>query len=335
MSVKKALRLGLAATGVGVWFMQLAADRRAIHADPRDQELNVPLRGDALAVASSDGTPLHVREFGAPGAPATVVLVHGWTCAARIWTAQIRALAGPDLRVIAYDLRGHGQSGRPEPPDYSIDAHAADFDAVLRAVLGDGQRAVVAGHSLGGMTIVAWAERHPGRAMRLIAGAVLVNTGMDGLIAQSPILRAPKLLSKPRHVLLGLVLGSALPLPKGSTPLSSRVVRWVALSPTASAAEVAFCERIVLDCNREVRALCGDTLAELDLHQSIASLDVPTVIVGSEDDKLTAPSHVRRLADALPHVVEEIIVPGCGHMSLVTHPAVVTDPIRRLVRDHP
>jgi pimeloyl-ACP methyl ester carboxylesterase len=334
MNVKKPLRLGLVATGVGAWFMQLAADRRAIHADPRERDLDVPLRGDALAIASSDGTPLHVWQFGSPDAPATVVLVHGWTCAAPIWTAQIRALAGPELRVIAYDLRGHGQSGRPEPPDYSIDAHAADFDAVLRAVLVDGQRAVVAGHSLGGMTIVAWAGRHPDGAAGLIAGAVLVNTGMDGLIAQSPILRAPRRLSKHRDVLLGLVLGSALPLPKGSTPLSSRVVRWVALSSTASPAEVAFCERIVLGCNRDVRALCGNTLSGLDLHRSIASLDVPTVIVGSEDDKLTAPSHVRRLADALPHVVEEIIVPGCGHMSLVTHPDVVTEPIRRLVRDH-
>jgi pimeloyl-ACP methyl ester carboxylesterase len=81
----------------------------------------------------------------------------------------------------------------------------------------------------------------------------------------------------------------------------------------------------VLACDRDVGALCGDTPAELDLHQSIASFDVPTVIVGSEDDELTALS-------LAPHV-EEIIAPGCGHMSLVTHPAVVTDPIRGLVRD--
>jgi len=334
MRVTRAYRLGLAATALGAWFMQLAADRRAIRADPRDRELRVAVSGKALAVASSDGTPLHVLQFGSPDAPATVVLVHGWTCAARIWTAQIRALAGPGLRVIAYDLRGHGKSGRPDPADYSIDAHAADLDAVLDAVLHDGQRAVVAGHSLGGMAIVAWAGRHPGKAKRLLAGAALVNTGMDGLIAESPLLRAPGRLSRPRHVLLSLVLGAAMPLPKGSTPLSHRVIRWVALSRSASPAEIAFCERIVLGCNRDVRALCGDTLSGLDLYQSIASLDVPTVIIGSEDDMLTAPSHVRRLADALPHVVQEIIVPDCGHMTLVSRSEAVTEPIRRLVRDH-
>jgi len=305
-----------AAAGFGAWMARLAADHRTIRADPRYAELHAPLGGEALAVTSSDGTPLHVVQFGSPEAPATVVLVHGWACAARIWTRQIRGLASDDVRVIAYDLRGHARSGSPEEHDYSIDAHAGDLDAVLRAVLSDGQRAVVAGHSMGGMTIVAWAGDHADEVAELLAGAVLVNTGVDGLIAESPILRTPE------------------KLPKGPTPLSARAIRWIALHPSASPAEVAFCERIVLSTKRDVRALCGDALSGLDLYESIASLDVPTVIIGGELDKLTPPSHVRRLADSLPEVVEEIVIDDCGHMALVSHPDLVTEPMLRLLRDH-
>jgi len=327
----KPREVGIAATAVGAWLLRLAADHRAINADSAHEELNAPLRGQALAVSTGDGTPLHVMAFGSPDAAATVVLVHGWTCALSIWTRQIRALAGDDVRVVAYDLRGHGRSARPDPADYSIDAHAEDLDAVLHSVLARGQRAIVAGHSLGGMTIVRWAGRHPEAVARLVAGAALVNTAMDGLIAQSPILRSPRHLARARGALLGLALGSALPLPKGPTPLSYRVVRWVALSSTATPAEIAFCERIVLDCSRDVRARCGDTLSALDIRTSIASLDVPTAIIGSEHDRLTAISHVRRLADALPHVTEEIVIPGGGHMSIVTDADVVTGAIRRLI----
>lgn len=334
MRLPNTFEFALTAAGFGAWVARLAADHRAIRADPRYGELHAPIGGEPLAVTSSDGTPLRVVQFGSPEAPATVVLVHGWACAARIWTRQIRGLASDDVRVIAYDLRGHARSGRPEEHDYSIDAHAGDLDAVLRAVLGDGQRAVVAGHSMGGMTIVAWAGDHADEVSELLAGAVLVNTGVDGLIAQSPILRTPEKLAKARDIAGRLILGSPVPLPKGPTPLSARAIRWIALNPSASPAEVAFCERIVLSTKRDVRALCGDALSGLDLYESIASLSVPTVIIGGELDKLTPPSHVRRLADDLPDVVEEIVIPDCGHMALVSHPDLVTEPMLRLLRDH-
>jgi pimeloyl-ACP methyl ester carboxylesterase len=326
--------LAITAVAFGAWLGRLAADHRAIHRDPLYELLHKPLGGRASAVTSADGTPLHVMEFGAADAPATVVLVHGWTCALQIWTPVIRALAGDDIRVVAYDLRGHARSGRPDEADYSIDAHAADLDAVLRATLSDGQRAVVAGHSLGGMTIVAWAGDHPDDVPQLLAGAVLVNTGMDGLIAQSAILQMPEKLAKAREIGGRAVLSAAVPLPRGPTPLSYRVVRWIGLTKSASPAQIAFCERIVLACKRDVRALCGGTLSGIDLYESIASLSVPTVIVGGEDDKLTPPSHVRRLADALPHVVEEIVLEDCGHMGPVSHPERVAEPIMRIVHDH-
>src|ERR1700742_3028096 len=70
-----------------------------------------------LTVRAADGTPLHAEVFG-PQAGYPIVLTHGITCAIRAWAHQIADLAN-DYRVIAFDHRGHGQSGGPRPKDYS------------------------------------------------------------------------------------------------------------------------------------------------------------------------------------------------------------------------
>ena len=81
------------------------------------------------------------------------MLAHGITCAIRVWAYQITDLAS-DYRVIAYDHRGHGRSGcRRGARNYSLDFLAADLDAVLDATLAPGERAVIAGHSMGGIAI--------------------------------------------------------------------------------------------------------------------------------------------------------------------------------------
>ncbi len=322
-----------AALAAGAGVARWQADRRAIAADPAGRVLAAPLEGRRLAVTARDGTALNALELGPPDAP-LVVLVHGWTCALRFWTCQLQALSG-DCRVVAYDLRGHGESERARDRDYSIEAHADDLEAVLAAAARDGEPAVVAGHSLGAITLVAWAGRHPDEVAQRLAGAVLVNTGMGDLITESFVLRAPARLDAVRQAVGRTLLSASAPLPKGPTPISHRAVRYVALSPSASPAQVAFCERIVLECPRDVRAANGGTLSRLDLHDAVESLTAPTVVVAGEEDKLTPPPHARRMAQTLPDLVDHVLIPRAGHMAPVSHPDVVTGAIRRLVDRHP
>jgi pimeloyl-ACP methyl ester carboxylesterase len=130
------------------------------------------------------------------------------------------------------------------------------------------------------------------------------------------------------------VLSAKAPLPKRTTPISHRVVRHVALSSSATPAQVAFCEEIVLDSHRDARAACGGTLSELDLHHAVESLTAPTAVIAGERDRLTPPAHAERLVEALPHVVEHLVIPGSGHMSPVSDADAVTDLLARLVREH-
>ena len=93
------------------------------------------------------------------------MLAHGITCAIRVWAYQIADLAS-HYRVIAYDHRGHGHSGVPSRRrNYGLNFLAADLDAVLEATLEPGERAVIAGHSMGGIAITSWAERYPRRVL--------------------------------------------------------------------------------------------------------------------------------------------------------------------------
>ncbi|TXS55581.1 alpha/beta fold hydrolase, partial [Streptomyces sp. t39] len=140
-----------------------------------------PVAARELAAVSADGSRIHVEVHGPEGAP-TVVLAHGWTCSTHFWAAQIRDLAR-DHRVIAYDQRGHG---RTPLADVGTERLADDLEAVLTAVLAPGEKAVVAGHSMGGMTMMAAASRPAFREHT--AAALLCSTGSARLVDESLVL---------------------------------------------------------------------------------------------------------------------------------------------------
>jgi hypothetical protein len=135
-----------AAVGTAAWEAWRWLDDRAVARDPEHLTLSEPPRGEPLEARTADGVRLAGELFGPRDAP-PVVLVHGWTCARRFWTYQVHALAERH-RVIAYDLRGHGESSAHDRCDFSTDALADDLQAVLEAAVPDGRRALLVGHSL-------------------------------------------------------------------------------------------------------------------------------------------------------------------------------------------
>jgi lipase len=106
-------------------------------------------------------------EKGAAGA--VVLAIHGVTASHRNWNAV--AEAAPDLDIVAPDLRGRGLSG-DLPGPAGLPQHADDLAALLDHLELD--RVVVAGHSMGGLVAVVFADRHPDRVERL----VLVDGGL-------------------------------------------------------------------------------------------------------------------------------------------------------------
>jgi pimeloyl-ACP methyl ester carboxylesterase len=315
---------GTAAT-VGIVAAGRAEQRRLLR-DPEYVELSRPLRGREHTVVAADGTHLHVEVFGSEAAP-TLVLLHGWTCALRFWHPQIVELSR-HFRVVAVDLRGHGASGTPRGGEFTSDALADDLSAVLTACLPPGDRAVLVGHSMGAMAIVAWADRHPEELDRA-AGAVLVSTGIGDLVAESLLLPVPRTLVRTRRLLGAGFLGSSLTWPRWLLPVSLRGVRYVALSPGATPAQVGFCHDVVSACRSRARAGWGRMLATLDLAAAVERLRIPTLVMVGERDRLTPPSHARRLQRSLPEPAGLVVVPGAGHML----PVEAADEVNRQVQE--
>jgi pimeloyl-ACP methyl ester carboxylesterase len=323
-SHRKALAggLGAAAAVAAGWIATQRADRRAIEADPTVRELFADFGGERRAVRASDGTALWVRSFGPADAP-TIVFVHGWTCAAEFWKLQVQALKG-ERRLVAFDLRGHGQSERPRDRNYTIETFAKDLDSVIEAFVPAGERAMLVGHSLGSMTIVAWAGAHPEKVDSRVASAVLVNTGVGDLISESLVVEGlPDGFAGLERFAGEAVLRARAPIPTFSAPISNRVIRHAVTGPDATPAQVAFCEQLVLSCPADVRGAVGGTLSRLDLRHALEHLQAPTLVVAGELDRLTPPKHAYEMAAELPDVLDVIEIPRSGHMSPIEYPGQV------------
>ncbi len=105
----------------------------------------------------------------AAGEGAPIVLCHGVTATRRYVVHGSRALERAGYAVVSYDARGHGESDpAPAGEGYGYDALVGDLEEVVAAEVGDGPF-VLAGHSMGAHTAVAYALRHPQRLAGLVA----------------------------------------------------------------------------------------------------------------------------------------------------------------------
>ncbi|UUU33296.1 alpha/beta hydrolase [Streptomyces sp. CA-210063] len=277
------------------------------------------------AAVSADGARLHVEVHGPldDTAAPVVVLVHGWTCSTAYWAAQIRDLS-VDHRVVAYDQRGHGRS--PASAVCTADTLADDLEAVLAATLAPGEKAVLVGHSMGGMTLMAAAGR---KGFREHAAAVLLcSTGSSKLVAESLVV--PLRPGRVRTWLTRRILGSRAPLGP-VTPVARRILKYATMGPGSSPVMVEACARIVHACPTPVRHAWSHVLDSLDLDQGVRELTVPAAVVVGTADRMTPPVHARALAAALPDCVGVSELTGVGHMAPVEAPEAVTARIRGLV----
>lgn len=117
-----------------------------------------------------DGVQIH---YEARGDGPVILLAHGYGATAGMWADQLDALADR-WRVVAFDMRGHGQSDSPEDPALYSEAHTiADMLGVLDATGGADERAVIGGLSLGGYMSLGFHHAHPERTRALL----LFDTG--------------------------------------------------------------------------------------------------------------------------------------------------------------
>src|SRR6266498_3479890 len=121
-----------------------------------------------LKSANRDGVNLAYLDTGS-GEPA-LVFIHGWCCNHTMWGEQTKTFASKH-RVIAVDLRGMGESDKPDQ-DYDIDGFGDDMAWLLNEI--GLKRPVLIGHSMGGVITLNLLRKYPDIAH----AAVFVDAGI-------------------------------------------------------------------------------------------------------------------------------------------------------------
>ncbi len=283
-----------------------------------------------MQATSLDGTRLNVEIHGGLQAHLpSVVLIHGNGCSIPFWAPVIRALRD-DLHIVVYDQRGHGGSDTPGPAGYSTSALADDLAAVLARALPDGGPAVLAGHSMGGVAIMAAALRDG--ALSQVTGVLLASTGCADLMSEALGVRFGGLVPPFAVAAQQWLLTSAVPIGP-VTPITRAALSYLMLGPGAPAEVAAANAAIIQAGDRHARAAWGHVLASVDVTEGARRLDVPAHVLVGTSDLLTPPGLARRLAELLPSCEGLTQLPGVGHMTPLEAPGVVAELIRKLAAE--
>jgi len=278
-----------------------------------------------------DGVRLHVEISGPADAPVTVILLHGWCLDRRIWHRQVEALS--DVRVIAYDARGHGRSGTTRLSAATLNQLGADLAEVIRAQAPTGP-IVLAGHSLGGMTIMEYAATHVPEFAERVAGLVFVSSTAEGhthtrygLPTQlATLMRCGEMIGA------GVLARCGAWRPhRAVLPVLRPSVRWLLFGDECSDADLTLTMRTVGRASlRSIGGFRPSIGAQMRLETLIALGDVPTAVVVGDRDRLTPTPCAESIVGALPGA-ELTVLPGVGHMPMLENPAEVTAALRDVI----
>jgi pimeloyl-ACP methyl ester carboxylesterase len=309
---------GLAAGAVagGVIGRTVLAGRRRRH-DPAAHELLSLLPPDDLGpVRSFDGTELAVRAAGDPSKP-PIVFAHGFSLDLTTWHYQWTALS-ERYRCILFDFRSHGRSARAAGGDVSPGAFGRDLAAVLESAVPDGRRALVAGHSMGAMSILAMAEARPDLVEERLAGCAFVGIspsdllrGAMGSITELLRPRLGSLAQAARRV--NRLRRYVLSVPVDVAHLVARLTQF---GPDAPPHVVDYVVGLAAEAPTEVwtDALAG--LMDLDLRHAAQHIRVPALVLVGEHDRVTPPASAVALAGDLPQGRLELLE-GAGHIPMM------------------
>jgi pimeloyl-ACP methyl ester carboxylesterase len=326
---------------------ELAAELVAAHLREDDPLGAAARQADRSAlVQTDDGVLIAVEEIGPRDAPLTVVFVHGYTLSMASWTFQRRSLAAelatanghrPDARLVFYDQRGHGASGRGEPERSTIEQLARDLATVLETRVPRGP-VVLVGHSMGGMTIMGLAALRPELFGPKVVGAALISTSSGNLADLS--FGMPELLTRVRSAFFPVAAWTMRRRPvfaERTRRAAFELLSTITHSLSFASADVDpalghYVDAMIAGTPVDVIAEFYPALAGLDETGSLEPLrKIPTLVLTGDKDKLIPKEHSHLIIERLQGATY-VEVPDAGHMVLLEKPAEVSAALTALLR---
>jgi pimeloyl-ACP methyl ester carboxylesterase len=255
-----------------------------------------------MSALERDGISLVYHEMGSGDPP--MIFVHGWCCDHTYFVPQAEHFS-QHHRVVSVDLRGHGESDKPEQ-EYPIEGYADDVGWLCDQL--ELRQVVAVGHSMGGQIVLALAAQRP----ELVAAIVMIDSPVfltDSLADNMPGfiegLRGPEYVAAARGFIEG-----ALFLPDCDLDLRDRAVLEMTSAPQH--VMVSSMENIIRDRSALATAVQCPAL-EIDAHHSL-----------NNPEKLRA---------AMPSLEVEA-TPGLGHFNHLEGPDQVNSIIERFLARH-
>jgi non-heme chloroperoxidase len=271
-----------------------------------------------------DGTDIFYKDWG-PRNAQPIVFHHGWPLSADDWDNQMMFFLGEGFRVIAHDRRGHGRSSQTDGGN-DMDTYASDVAQLVEHL--DLKNAIHVGHSTGGGEATRYVARaQPGR----VAKAVLIdavpplmvktesNPGgtprevFDSLRAQLAANRAQFYLD----FASGPFYGFNRPGAKVSQGLIDNWWRQAMMGSIKGELE------------------CSYAFSETDFTEDLKSIDVPALVIHSEDDQIvpyadSAPLTVKLLKNGTLKTYKDL-----PHGCCQTHPDLINADVLAFIRGEP
>ena len=233
------------------------------------------------------------------GAP--VLFLHGFPLDHSIWD-EVRDELEEDARPIVMDLRGHGESEAPAP-GYTLLDMADDVAALLDFLNVD--RALIAGHSMGGYLALAFARRYPER----LSGLALISTQAA---ADSPERRAARL-AQAEEVLA-----------KGTRVVADAMASKLAADPSLEAPLHAL---MMKTSPQGVAGALHAMASRADSTEFLPNIRVPTVILAGLQDAILPVERSREMAAKIPNA-RLITIVEAGHMPMMEAPELVAGALK-------
>ncbi len=252
----------------------------------------------------------------------TLIFLHGYGLNMDCWHFERRDLAGIG-KLVFYDQRSHGRSGRSPKENVSIEQLGRDLYGILEKFAPTGP-VVLIGHSMGGMSIMALAEAHPELFGDRVIGVGLCSTSAGGL-DQVPIALPGRIgmlvrtLATPTVAALARIPDVVERSRKAGTDISYLLTRKYSFGSEVPPAYTEFVNEMIAATPISVIAEFYPIFA---LHDKYGALDplqkVECVVIGGDDDHLTPFEHSEEIVRHVPGA-ELVEVANCGHLGLIEH----------------
>lgn len=264
---------------------------------------------------------LFVQDIG-KGKP--LVLIGGWPLSSEMWEYQLNVLPKHFLRCIAYDRRGFGKSDKPWD-GYDYDTLAGDLNSILEEL--DLYDVTLVGFSMGGGEVARYMSKYGDKRISKVVfiGAVVpfllkTDTNPDGL---------------PKEMFDEFVANSEDDRPKFLAEFAKNFYGNSFLNAKVSDELMVWHNMLALQASGRATSKCIRAFSETDFRMDLAVINVPTLIIHGDADKVV-PIEVsgKKTAELLP-AAEYIVYEGAPHGLFITEKDRLNEDLIRFIGGQP